>query len=69
MKFFGPQYIIKLRETILKAKYVLYKLKTKTNDKGYSFEIIALFISVTVLTSGISIHTTTNASSTLSGAV
>ena len=34
--------------------WVLYKLKTKTSSKGYSFEIIVLLISVTTLTSGIS---------------
>ena len=49
--------------------WVLYKLKTKTSGKGYSFEIIVLHISVKTLTPGISTHTTANVSLTLSVAI
>ena len=50
--------------------WVLYKLKTKTSSKGYSFEIIVLLISVTNLTSDIhSTHTTTSVSLTLNVAI
>ena len=46
---------------------VLYKLKTKTRGKGQ--ENIDLLVSVTTVTSGISNHTTTNVSLTLSTTV
>ena len=47
--------IYKIEGNYFKGKiWVLYKLKTKTSGKGYSFEIIVLLISVTTLTSGIS---------------
>ena len=43
--------------------------KAKISGKGYIFQSIVLLISVSTLTSGISIHTTTNVSLMLSVAI
>ena len=63
--FWSPIYY-KIEGNYFKGKiWVLYKLKTKSSGKGYSFEIIVLLISVTTLTSGICTHTTANVTLTL----
>ena len=63
MKVLWSPIYYKIEGNYFKGKiWVLYKLKTKTSGKGYSFEMIVLLISVTTLTSGISTHTTTNIS-------
>ena len=55
MKVLWSPIYYKIEGNYFKGKiWVLYKLKTKTSGKGYSFEIIVLLISVTTLTSGIS---------------
>ena len=65
-KFLWSPIYHKIEENYFKGKiWVLYKLKAKTNGKGF----IVLLVSVTTLTSGISAHTATNASLTLSMAV
>ena len=62
--------IYEIERSYFKGKiWVLYKLKTKTSGKGYSFEIIVLLISVKTLTSGISTHPTANVSLMLSVAI
>ena len=62
--------IFKIEGNYFKGKiWILYKLKTKTSGKSYNFEIIVLLIYVTTLASGISTHTTTDVSLTLSVAV
>ena len=67
MKVLWSPIYYKIEGNYFKGKiWVLYKLKTKTSGKGYSFEIIVLLISVTTLTSGIFTHTTANVSLTLS---
>ena len=68
MKVLWSPIYYKIEGNYFKGKiWVLYKLKTKTSVKGE--EILVLLISVTTLTSGISIHTATNVSLTLSMAV
>ena len=63
MKVLSSPVYYKIDGHFFKGKiWVLYKLKTKTSGKGYSFEMIVLLISVATLTSGISTHTTTNVS-------
>ena len=57
----------KIKENYFNGKIQgLYKLKTKTSPKGQE---IVFLISVMTITSGISTHTTTNVSLTLSVAV
>ena len=66
MKVLWSLIYYKIEGNYFKGKiWVLYKSKTDSSGKGYSFEIIVLLISVTTLTSGISTHTTTNVSLTL----
>ena len=68
MKVLWSPIYYKIEGNYFKGKiWVLYKLKTKTSVKGE--EILVLLISVSTLTSGISTHTATNVSLTLSMAV
>ena len=68
MKVLWSPIYYKIEENHFKGKIsVLYKLKTKVNGKGQ--ENIDFLVSVTTLTSGISTHTTTNVSLTLSMSV
>ena len=70
MKVLWSPIYYKIEGNYFKGKiWVLYKLKTKTSGKGYSFEIIVLLISVKTLTSGISTHPTANVSLMLSVAI
>ena len=66
MNVFWSSIYCKIEGNYFKGKvWVLYKLKTKSSGKGYSFEIIVFLISVTTLTSGIFTHITTNVTLTL----
>ena len=68
MKVFWSPIHYKIERNYFKSKIcVLYKLMTRPGGKGS--EVIVLLISVTTLTSGISTHTTTDVSLTLSVAV
>ena len=70
MKVLWSPIYYEIQRNYFKSKmWVLYKLKTKTSSKGYSFEIIVLLISVSNLTPGISTHTTTYVSLTLNVAI
>ena len=68
MKVLWSPIYYKIEGNYFKGKaWVLYKSKTKTSGKGQ--EIIVLLISVTILMSGISTHTTSDVSLTLIVAV